>query len=161
MDLSYEDVEKILKLIDGSSLEELHIELGEFKLVVRKSAARDGGPEAPSPPGREESPASPAPATGAGPVARADTPEVTASAQEVAVKAPMVGIFYRAPSPGAPPFVEVGSLVEEDDTVCIIEVMKLMTSLRAGCRGRVAAIRVDNAALVEFGQTLMVIERRP
>jgi acetyl-CoA carboxylase biotin carboxyl carrier protein len=155
MDLSYEDVEKILKLIDGSALEELHIELGEFKLVVRKSAARDGGSEAP-PPAQRESPAPPPPAPEIGPVAQSDP----AAVEGVAVKAPMVGIFYRAPSPGAPPFVEVGSLVEEDDTVCIIEVMKLMTSLRAGCRGRVAAICADNAALVELGQTLMVIEPR-
>ncbi|MBI2152179.1 MAG: acetyl-CoA carboxylase biotin carboxyl carrier protein, partial [Candidatus Rokubacteria bacterium] len=74
------------------------------------------------------------------------------------VKAPMVGIFYRAPAPGAPPFVEVASLVTENDTVCIIEVMKLMNSIRAGCRGRVVEICVENGAVVEFGQTLMVIE---
>jgi acetyl-CoA carboxylase biotin carboxyl carrier protein len=76
----------------------------------------------------------------------------------VEVKAPMVGTFYRAPAPGAPPFVEVGSAVAEDATVCIIEVMKLMNSIRAGCRGRVSAICVEDGALVEFGQTLMVIE---
>jgi acetyl-CoA carboxylase biotin carboxyl carrier protein len=70
----------------------------------------------------------------------------------------MVGTFYRAPAPGAPPFVEVGSVVNEDDTVCILEVMKLMNSIKAGCRGRVAEICVENATLVEFGATLMVIE---
>jgi acetyl-CoA carboxylase biotin carboxyl carrier protein len=152
MDLSYEDVEKILKLIDESSLEELHLELGEFKLVVRKRLPRDGEPE-PAPragPGSEPAPG------------RAATAASTSAArvEGVEVKAPMVGTFYRAPVPGAPPFVEVGSMVAEDDTVCIIEVMKLMTSLRAGCRGRVAAICADNGALVEFGQTLLVIEPR-
>jgi acetyl-CoA carboxylase biotin carboxyl carrier protein len=73
----------------------------------------------------------------------------------------MIGTFYRAPAPGAPPFVEVGSMVTEDDIVCIIEVMKLMHSIKAGCRGRVVEIWAENGGLVEFGQTLMVIEPSP
>ena len=79
----------------------------------------------------------------------------------VEIKAPMVGTFYRAPAPGAPPFVEVGSLVAEDDRVCIIEVMKLMNSIKVGCRGRVVEICAENGTLVEYGQTLMVIEPFP
>jgi acetyl-CoA carboxylase biotin carboxyl carrier protein len=164
MDLSYDDVQKILAIIDGSSLEELHLEIGDFKLVVRK---RGAGTEAcefhpataadpPTPPAagpreaaRTRGSAAPAP------------PTRRPQAAGVAVKAPMVGTFYRSPAPGAPPFVEVGSDVAEDATVCIIEVMKLMNSIRAGCRGRVAEICVDNGAMVEFGQTLMVIEPRP
>ena len=74
------------------------------------------------------------------------------------MKAPMVGTFYRAPAPGAPPFVELESLVTEDDTVGIIEIMKLMNSIKAGCRGRVVEICVENGTMVEFGQTLTVIE---
>ena len=70
----------------------------------------------------------------------------------------MVGTFYRAPAPGAPPFVEVGAKVEPDDVVCIIEVMKLMNSIRAGRRGRVVEILAENAELVEYGQPLIVIE---
>jgi len=69
-----------------------------------------------------------------------------------------VGTFYRAPAPGAPPFVEVGAKVEPDDVVCIIEVMKLMNSIRAGRRGRVVEILAENAELVEYGQPLIVIE---
>lgn len=153
MDLSHEDVQTILKIIDGSSLEELHLEIGDFKLVVRKgrggSPSTDGAGEA---------------AAGA-PIGVAAAPEPATAPREgdaapagVELKAPMVGTFYRAPSPGAPPFVEEGRVVEADDTVCIIEVMKLMNSIKAGRRGRVVAIPVENGALVEYGQTVMVIE---
>lgn len=153
MEFSYEDVQRILKIIDGSSLEELHLEIGEFTLIVRKKGAPDEtgatthpqGPLAVWPEGGSEAVMVPSPSR---PV----------RGRGVEVKAPMVGIFYLAPAPGAPPFVEVASLVTEDDTVCIIEVMKLMNSIRAGCRGRVVEICVENGAVVAFGQTLMVIE---
>jgi acetyl-CoA carboxylase biotin carboxyl carrier protein len=75
-----------------------------------------------------------------------------------AVKAPMVGTFYRAPSPGAPPFVEVGDRVQPDSVVCIIEVMKLMNTIHAETAGIVREIRVENSQPVEFGQVLLVIE---
>jgi len=75
----------------------------------------------------------------------------------VLIRSPMVGTFYRAPEPGAAPFVEVGQHVEADTTVCIIEVMKLMNSLPAGCRGTVAQILVDDGDAVEYGQPLIVV----
>src|SRR3989304_3759259 len=134
MDLSYDDVQEILKIIDSSSVEELHLEIGDFKLVVRKkgattsvegsltAAAEDAGlaersaqPGAVWPEGGADS------AAGAG--GRARSRPVRQGGHEV--KAPMVGTFYRAPAPGAPPFVELGSLVTEDDTVGVIEVMKI------------------------------------
>lgn len=166
MDLSYDDVQSILKIIDASTLEELHLEIGDFKLIVRKRAGRaEGAPPAGagSHDGRAElstlaaargDEAAPAPPRGHGvpasPRARRDG--------AVEVRAPMVGTFYRAPAPGAPPFVEVGAKVEPDDVVCIIEVMKLMNSIRAGRRGQVVEILAENAQLVEYGQALIVIE---
>lgn len=77
------------------------------------------------------------------------------------VRAPMVGTVYRAPAPGAAPFVEVGQAVSADTTVCIIEVMKLMNSIPAGATGVVSEILVANAAAVEYGEVLMVIEPGP
>ncbi|MEW6274652.1 MAG: acetyl-CoA carboxylase biotin carboxyl carrier protein [Bacillota bacterium] len=76
----------------------------------------------------------------------------------VVVKSPMVGTFYRAPSPGAKPFVEVGQRVSKEDTVCIIDVMKIMNSIPAGTDGVVTHIFVEDGAPVEFGQPLMVID---
>jgi acetyl-CoA carboxylase biotin carboxyl carrier protein len=151
MDLSYEDVQNILKIIDGSSLEELHLEIGDLKLVVRK---RRGGAAEVEPPAAPAAAVSPQP----GP-ARARLPRSAPSVEgEFELKAPMVGTFYRASAPGAPPFVEVGSVVQPDDVVCIIEVMKLMNSIRAGQRGRVVEILAGNAQLVEYGQPLIVIQ---
>src|SRR5688572_8246489 len=161
MDLSYDDVEKILKIIDGSSVEELHLEIGDMKLVVRKrgagAEATEFRPAASAQPTAGTREIAAAPSSSAAPAAATRGPR----AAGVEVKAPMVGTFYRAPAPGAPSFVEVGGPVTEDDTVCIIEVMKLMNSIRAGCRGRVVEICADNGAMVEFGQTLMVIEPLP
>lgn len=70
----------------------------------------------------------------------------------------MLGTFYRAPSPDAPPFIQVGTVVSADDTLCIIEVMKLMNTIKAEKAGRVSAIVAENGALVEFGQTLIVFD---
>lgn len=178
MDISHEDVQNILKIIDGSSLEELHLEIGDFKLIVRKrGAGASPGAERPSrPEGGSQAASSDAPVPvwpegGAeSVVVRETTGAAAAGARGLArpvreggveVKAPMVGTFYRAPAPGAPPFVELGSLVTEEQTVCIIEVMKLMNSIKAGCRGRVVEICAENGTMVEFGQALMVIEPPP
>jgi len=178
MEFNYDEVQQILKIIDSSSLEELHLEIGDFKLIVRKKV---GGASSQTPPApvlehvregvRSAEPISVWPEGGAEPVVVPGAKEAAAAGPERPsrpvrqggheVKAPMVGTFYRAPAPGASPFVEVGSLVTEEDTICIIEVMKLMNSIKAGCRGRVVEICAENGALVEFGQTLMVIEPVP
>jgi acetyl-CoA carboxylase biotin carboxyl carrier protein len=159
MTISYDDVQNILKIIDSSALEEVHLEIGDLKLIVRRHGATGltvaETPVAASravPPADVSTPTVP-PDRGVRP--RAPRPPQRTG---VEVKAPMVGTFYRAPAPGAPPFVEVGSLVREEDTVCILEVMKLMNSIKAGCRGRVVEICAENATLVEFGATLLVIE---
>jgi acetyl-CoA carboxylase biotin carboxyl carrier protein len=88
--------------------------------------------------------------------AQADAPAADAAGL-LDVNAPMLGTFYRAPKPGEPPYVEVGSLVEPDTIVGIIEVMKLMNTVRAGVRGTVAEIPGRDGALVEYGETLVRI----
>jgi acetyl-CoA carboxylase biotin carboxyl carrier protein len=74
------------------------------------------------------------------------------------IKAPMLGTFYRTPKPGAPPYVEVGSVVKEDDPVGIIEVMKLFTTVKAGVRGRIVQVFAEQGQMVEFQQTLFLVE---
>lgn len=164
MDLSYDDVQKILKIIDGSSVEELHLEIGDLKLVVRKRGATAEATE--FRPAAATLPPAPRPQAAAAPGEQATTPPVPPSSRRpqiagVEVKAPMVGTFYRSPAPGAPPFVEVGSLIDADATVCIIEVMKLMNSIEAGVRGTVREIFVANGTAVDAGEVLMAIEPRP
>ena len=77
----------------------------------------------------------------------------------VDVPSPLLGVFYRAPKPGEPPFIEVGARVEEDTVIAIIEVMKLMNSVRAGVKGEVVEVLADNGALVEYDQPLMRVRK--
>lgn len=166
MPLSLQDILEILKLVNESRCEEFRLETADVKLIVRKAGAAGAGEVAPAdgPPLAIASAASPpeltvvAPTAGPAQAGGGDGQPEPVPDGMVAVRAPMVGTFYRAPTPGAPPFVEVGARVKEDDTVCILEVMKLMNSIAAGVRGRVARICAENAALVTQGQTLVLIE---
>jgi acetyl-CoA carboxylase biotin carboxyl carrier protein len=152
MTVRYDEISEILKVIDGSSCDEFVLETPDIKLVVRRRGA--GGPAIePSTSRPAASASAPAP-TQATPKASAAP---TAPAGAGAVTAPMVGTFYRSPSPGAPPFVEVGSKVKKGDPICIIEVMKLFTTIHAEWSGTIAEIGAPNAHLVEYGQMLFVI----
>jgi acetyl-CoA carboxylase biotin carboxyl carrier protein len=154
MDLSYDDVQNILKIVDASSLEELTLEIGDLKLVVRKRAGRA---EATLVPPRGLAETSQTMAAPPAPAPRESARERRVAEGEFELKAPMVGTFYRAPRPGAPPFVEVGGVVGPDNVVCIIEVMKLMNSITIGGRGRIVDILAENGQLVEYGQPLMIV----
>lgn len=158
-DLSYDDVRKIIAILDASTLDEIHIELGDFKLDVRRRTAGSSVQAAPAPAAAAPpaQPAASAPAAaGAPPAARKDGAGLKPG--QFAVSAPMLGTFYRAPAPDAPPFVDIGRVVEADEPLCIIEVMKLMNTIKAERRGKVAAILAENATMVEFGQALIVFD---
>jgi acetyl-CoA carboxylase biotin carboxyl carrier protein len=143
------EVAEILRLLEESSFDELDLEMNGVKLSLRRGGA-GSAPRAAVP----QVAAAPTPAK----VAVAPAPAAAVAAGDE-VAAPLLGTFYRAPRPGAPPFVEVGSLVQEDTVIAIIEVMKLMNTVRAGMRGRVSAILVADGTLVEYGQALLRIER--
>lgn len=147
MSLTAKDVAEITRLLEESCFDELHLETDGWKLSLRRGQAGATGP---------------APAAGAQP-ARALPPATPVHAAEASmvsdgthpVPSPMLGIYYRAPKPGARPFVEVGSLVEPDSIIGIIEVMKLMNTVRAGVRGTVVEILGRDGTLVEFGEILL------
>lgn len=158
MSLSYENVQDILQIVD-SACEELHVETRDFKLFVRKVNSSNAS-RSPEPSAQVARPAEPAPVA-----VKAESaplppllPDLALKPGQFALASPMLGTFYRAPAPGAPPFVDVGSEVSPGDTLCIIEVMKLMNSIKAERAGRVAAILAQNAAMVEYGQPLIVFE---
>jgi len=88
----------------------------------------------------------------------AEEKSAAAPAKTVEIKAPMVGTFYRAPSPEAPPYVEAGQLVDSGQVICIIEAMKLMNEIKSEVKGKIIEILVDNAEPVEFGQPMFLIE---
>jgi acetyl-CoA carboxylase biotin carboxyl carrier protein len=142
MSLTAKDVAEITRLLEQSGFDELDLEINGFRIHL----ARNGASTGPAPEPSKPAPAIPVPA----PSARA-----AAAPGLIDVAAPLLGTFYRAPRPGAPPFVDLGSPVEADTIVGIIEVMKLMTTVRAGARGVVREILVRDGELVEYGATLI------
>lgn len=160
MPLSFKEVAEIMKIVDSSSCEELVLEAEGMRLVVRRGAGgADSVQAAPSvassQPTSANTPAAPA---GSQTAAAAPAPEAPPADEGTHTeKAPMVGTFYRRPSPEEAPFVEVGSKVAPGDTLCMIEVMKLYTTITASVGGVVEAILADDSALVEFDQPLFVI----
>ena len=149
--LTYEDVLRIVELVKTTRFSEFRLKVGEIEVHLKRKNGAGGDPVLHAPvgsPGDAVPPAHPA-------------AERSFPAGAVLVRSPMVGTFYRAPAPGAEPFVEVGKHVDADSTVCIIEVMKLMNSIPAEARGVVTEILVPNGARVEPGDVLVVIEPDP
>jgi len=153
MDLTHDDVAKILKIIDEAAhLDEVELEFAGLRLHVRRDASPGESVRRAAAPAAAQVAASAAVAAKKTPV-----PEAPAPAGAVAVCAPMLGTFYRSPSPGEKPFVEVGQHVKAGDTVCLIEVMKLFNSISAGVDGTVVAIPAQNGTLVEYNQPLVYV----
>ena len=155
MSLTAKDVAEITKLLDESDFDELHLALDGMKLSLRRAGAAGVVDEPALSRGRSATVADGA----AAPPAPSPAPPATEDPAHAAVTAPLLGTFYRAPRPGAAPFVEIGSDVEPDTVICIIEVMKLMNTVRAGVQGRVAQILARDGALVEYGETLLRVSR--
>jgi acetyl-CoA carboxylase biotin carboxyl carrier protein len=152
MNLSEEDVQKILRILDELDYGEIRLEVGELKLHLQKAPR-----ETPETPHRRV-PAAAAPAEAAPAPARTAHAVPIESASLHVVCAPIAGVFYRAPAPGQPPFVEIGQRVSPHDTVCLLEVMKLFQSIAAGVAGRIAQVFAQNGEAVQEGQPLIGIE---
>jgi acetyl-CoA carboxylase biotin carboxyl carrier protein len=151
--LTAADVAEIMRLVEQSGFDELTLEIDGMKLSLRRGA----------PAGSVLDRAPQVSATAVPTVAVPDTSAVPPSSPPDPnvhdVTSPLLGTFYRAPKPGAPPFVEVGAQVEEETVVAIIEVMKLMNTVRAGVRGTVTEIMVSDGALAEYGETLLRVRK--
>ena len=143
----------LIELVESSGIAELEIQEGEER--VRITRARRACVRVRRAAGRPAAAGGASP--GGGRARRAGRRRGAAQAEGHMVKSPMVGTFYRSASPGAKPFVEVGDAVQEGDTLCIIEAMKLMNEIEADKAGVVKAILTENGQPVEFGQPLFVI----
>ena len=146
-------LKKLIDLVEASGISELEITEGEEKVKIVKGGGAPAVVAAPVP-----GPAAPAPVAPPAPVVSAPPAETPEAAPEGhPVKSPMVGTFYRTPSPDAKPFVEVGQAVKEGQIICIIEAMKLMNEIECDKSGTVKAILVENGQPVEYGQPLFII----
>ena len=167
MPLTHADIADIIRTVDRSTLDELVFEVGDLRVEIRRKGAAQSpssasaAPAAPAP--TASAPAAPGPAPPPDPAAEEESVapvsgEPVLDEGQVAVRSPMVGTFYRRPSPDEPPYVEVGSAVEADTPVGLIEVMKLYTTLYAKTPGRIAWICPSDAELVEYDQALFIID---
>lgn len=153
MALNETEVLQVLEMFQKSGWQEMRLQSGSFRVSISKTGraptvVTEQAPRVAIPPVA----AAPASATPTKPVAP------TLDPRWVAVKAPLLGNFYSAPKPGAPPFVSLGQQVTAGDTVAILEVMKLMNHVKAGVAGRIVRIAVANGDLVEFDQALIYID---
>lgn len=172
MELTHEHVKTIIGMIDDAQhLDEIELVFAGFRLHVRRGGSGDGTSRSFAP-GTRARPAPHAPAARQPATSHASSQrpiqsprqdyvaggaEIALAEGEIAIRAPMIGTFYRAASPGDKPFVEVGQQLRADDSVGVIEVMKLFNTIRAGIDGTVVRIEAENASLVEFNQVLVVI----
>jgi len=151
--MDVKQIKALLRMFEGSSIHELEVESGEERVRLVRSApqaaaALHAAPPPPPPPAAE---AAPAPASGGNGTA------APGAAEGDVLKAPVVGTFYRAPSPGAAPFVEIGQSVKAGDVVCIVEAMKMMNHIEADKTGVVGEIFVEDGEPIEFDQPLISI----
>lgn len=179
MPLSYEDVCQLVAAFEDSDWDEMSIVHDGTTLVLSRNGAATTGigtggasvPPAPNPPAAPATSAGAASAEAAAPAAPASVEAAAPASAEAAasvvgrppadgqpIPSPSVGLFWRSPQPGAPPFVDIGQRIGPDDTVCIIEVMKLMNHVKAGVSGTVVAVLPANGQMVELGQPLFLVD---
>ena len=156
MKLTNDDVQDILQLLKVSSYNELHLQTDSFKLSLRRSGDGEwtqAGQELSAPNLMQA-------VTGSTPSAFAAAPKSSAAAADglIAVRTPLLGTFYRSPKPGSSPFVEVGSYVEKETVVAIVETMKLMNSVYAGVCGKVVEICLSDAEFADHDAVLMRVQ---
>ncbi len=154
-----QDIENLIEVFQQSDWDEMHVQVGEFELFLSNdpnaSSPARAAPSAAATPAALPA-ANPAPAAAA--TARSSAADAPIPDGMLAIRAPNLGTFYRAPKPGAPPYVEVGQQIDADTEVCLIEVMKLFAPVRAGIAGTVREVRAQDGAMVEFDQVIFVVE---
>ena len=153
MELTPDDVRDVVRVLDSSGLDELHLELADLTLTVRREGAAGW---------TSEQQVLRRPVVDGGTEATADSqperPRAAVAEGLVAVHPPLLGTFYRAPKPGAPPYVEVGDEVDDETVIGIVETMKMMTPVHAGVRRIVVEFRTDNGEFAEKDAVLLVVD---
>ena len=145
-------IEKLAKVLAETGLTEISLEDGEQAITLRRDVVVSSAPQVVA------APVQAAPVAAPAPVASAPSADVAPAKKGTPITSPMVGTFYKAPSPDSEPFVSVGSTVAAGDVVCIVEAMKMMNEIESDISGKVVEICVEDGQPVEFGQVLMYVE---
>jgi len=158
MHLDHDELHRLLSILAESDIQEFRLEGEDFRLEVKRNLMGSSGQSVdhPTSPNQIAQPSSQLKVDPITPALSNPPPAVASSRSEyVEITAPMVGTFYRAPAPGEPSFIEVGSSITVGQTICILEAMKLMNEIEAETSGEIIEILVENGTPVEFGQVLM------
>ena len=160
--MELKEIQNLIKFVAKSGASEVNIEMGEIKITIKTGKGASAAPEAVMPQAQVAAmppiPVAPAPIAEAAVVpAETATTAVTETAGDT-IKSPIIGTFYRKPSPDKPNFVEVGDRVNEGDSLCVIEAMKLFNEIEAEMSGTIVKILVEDSTPVEFDQPLFIID---
>lgn len=168
--MNFKEIQELIRIIDRSKLAEFKLKEGEFEITIRsqkyyenKSAPQYAPAYSPAPaynppPVQQSQPTEPL-AVSSKPAPSAEEPAPSiASSGLIEIKSPMVGTFYRSPSPDKPPYLQVGDSVKQGSVVCIIEAMKLFNEIESDVKGKVVKIVVDDASPVEYDQVLFLVD---
>lgn len=161
--MEYKQIQELIKMINKSNISELSIKDGEFEITIRQENGLTGTPMMmPAPQQMMPQPvmaAAPAPVAEA-PAAPAAATTAPAAANDKlhTIKSPMIGTFYRSPSPDKPPFVNVGDEVKQGQALCIIEAMKLFNEIESEVNGKIVKVLVDESSPIEYDQPLFLVE---
>lgn len=147
--MNLKEIREVINLMNENELTEIEIEREGTKIKIKKTSSEGYVPVYKQPPQYHVE-------TQAAPQKTESAPAVNPNRKEI--KSPMVGTFYRAPSPDAAPYIDVGQIVEVGQVVCIVEAMKLMNEIKSEIRGKVVEVPAQNAQPVEFGQVLFALE---
>jgi len=150
--VNLKEIKEMINLMNDNNLQELEVEKEGMRIRLKKTGSPAGEFSGPVIIERQTQ------ERDAHQQAAQEQKAQIQSAKSIEVKAPMVGTLYRSPSPGAPPYVEIGQNIEPGQVICIIEAMKLMNEIKAEIRGKILEILVENAEPVEFGQPMFLIE---
>ena len=153
--LDIRKLKELVRLMVANDLTELDLRDSEQQVTLRRRGP-DQAPQVVTAPAHLMAAGSPAP-SGATATATAPAEPEPAELGLITIETPMVGTFYSAPNPDAPPFVTVGATVEPETVVCLIEAMKIFNEIKAGCAGTIEKVQVTNSEAVEFGQTLFLV----
>jgi acetyl-CoA carboxylase biotin carboxyl carrier protein len=151
------DIKAIIDLMKKNSIAEFELERQDFKIKLKRGNVNAAGEEVPTQVYMQPMAALPAPAPASPTTVISTAVPVAAPSTDIEIKSPMIGTFYRSPSPEAGSYVEVGSEVNPDTVVCIIEAMKVMNEIKAEVKGVITQIVVENAKPVEFGQPMFKV----
>ncbi|QBA65292.1 acetyl-CoA carboxylase biotin carboxyl carrier protein [Muriicola soli] len=158
--MDIKEIQSLIKFVARSGASEVKLETDEIKITIRTGSADSGGettyiqqvPAAMAPAPTPQAPAAPAPATEAAPAKKEE------DSKYVTIKSPIIGTFYRKPSPDKPSFVEVGDSIAVGDVLCVIEAMKLFNDIESEVSGKIVKVLVDDSSPVEFDQPLFLVD---